>query len=64
MFRFYNGLSPSLMNNIFNLKEVTPYNLRHVPDLRVYITELQEFHTKYMGCTARKTKEHGKPRAF
>ena len=30
MFRFYNGLSPPLMNNIFKLKAENPYNLRHV----------------------------------
>ena len=30
MFKFYNGLSPTLMNNIFKLREENPYNLRHV----------------------------------
>ena len=28
MFRFYNGLSPSLINNIFKLKAENSYNLR------------------------------------
>ena len=32
MFKFYNGLSPPLMNNIFKLKEENPYNLRHVSE--------------------------------
>ena len=30
MFRFYNGLSPSLMKNIFKLRAEKLYNLRHV----------------------------------
>ena len=30
MFRFYNGLSPSLMNNIFKLKAENSYKLRQV----------------------------------
>ena len=30
MFRFYNGLSPPLMNNIFKLKAENPYYIRHV----------------------------------
>ena len=30
MFRFYNGLSPPLMNNIFKLRAANPYNIRHV----------------------------------
>ena len=30
MFRFYNGLSPPLMNNIFKLRAENPYNLSHV----------------------------------
>ena len=33
MFKFYNGLSPPLMNNIFKLREENPYNLRHVSEL-------------------------------
>ena len=32
MFRFYNGLSPPLMNNIFKLRVENPYNLRHVSE--------------------------------
>ena len=32
MFKFYNGLSPPLMNNIFKLREENPYNLRHVSE--------------------------------
>ena len=32
MFRFYNGLSPPLMNNIFKLKAESPYNLRQVSE--------------------------------
>ena len=32
MFRFYNGLSPPLMNNIFKLKAKNPQNLRHVSE--------------------------------
>ena len=32
MFKFYNSLSPPLMNNIFKLKEEIPYNLRHVSE--------------------------------
>ena len=33
MFKFYNGLSPPLMNNIFKLKkEENPYNLRHISE--------------------------------
>ena len=32
MFKFYNGLSPPLMNNIFKLREEDPYNLRHVSE--------------------------------
>ena len=30
MFKFYNGLSPSLMNNIFKSKVENLYNLKHV----------------------------------
>ena len=30
MFRFYNGLSPPLMNKILTLRAENPYNLRHV----------------------------------
>ena len=51
MFRFYNGLSPSLMKNIFKLRAEKLYNLRHVFEfyrpiwLGVYITELKLFHT-------------------
>ena len=29
MFRFYNGLSPPLMNNTFKVMAKNPYNLRH-----------------------------------
>ena len=32
MFKFYNGLSPPLMNDIFKLREENPYNLRHVSE--------------------------------
>ena len=32
MFRFYNGLSPPLMNNIFKLKAENSYNLRQVSE--------------------------------
>ena len=32
MFRFYNGLSPLLMNNIFKLKAEKSYNLRQVSE--------------------------------
>ena len=31
-FRFYNGLSPPLMNNIFKLKTENSYNLRQVSE--------------------------------
>ena len=38
MFRFYNGLSLPLMNNILKFRVENPYNLRHVSELswRVY----------------------------
>ena len=32
MFRFYNGLSPPLMSNMFKLKAENSYNLRHVSE--------------------------------
>ena len=32
MFRFYNGLSPPLMGNMFKLKAENSYNLRLVPE--------------------------------
>ena len=32
MFRFYNGLPPTLMNNIFKLRAGNPNNLRHISD--------------------------------
>ena len=32
MFRFYNGLSSTLMNNIFKLKTENSYNLRQVSE--------------------------------
>ena len=32
LLKFYNVLSPPLMNNIFNLREENPYNLRHVSE--------------------------------
>ena len=32
MFRFYNGLSPLLMNNIFKLRAENPYNLKQVSE--------------------------------
>ena len=32
MFRFYNGLSPPLMNNIFKLKAENSYNLRQASE--------------------------------
>ena len=32
MFRFYNGLSPPLMNNIFKLRAENSYNLRQVSE--------------------------------
>ena len=32
MFKFYNGLSPPLMNNTFKLREENPYNLRNVSE--------------------------------
>ena len=32
MFRFYNGLSPPLMNNIFKLKAENSYSLRQVSE--------------------------------
>ena len=32
MFRFYNGLSPLLMNNVFKLKAEKSYNLRQVSE--------------------------------
>ena len=32
MFRFYNGLSPPLINNIFKLKTENSYNLRQVSE--------------------------------
>ena len=32
MFRFYNGLPPPLMNNIFKLKVENSYNLRQVSE--------------------------------
>ena len=31
-FRYYNGLQPPLMNNIFKSRMENPYNLRHVSD--------------------------------
>ena len=33
MLRFYNGLSPPLMNNVFKLRGENPYNLRHVSEI-------------------------------
>ena len=32
MFKFYNGLSPPLMNNIFRLRQENLYNLKHVSE--------------------------------
>ena len=32
MFRFYNALSPPLINNIFKLRAENPHNLRHVSE--------------------------------
>ena len=32
MVRFYNGLSPPLMNNLFKLKAENPYNLKQVSE--------------------------------
>ena len=32
IFRFYNGLSPPLMNNIFNLRAENPFNLIHATE--------------------------------
>ena len=32
MFRFYNGLPPTLMNNIFKLRAGNPNNLRRISD--------------------------------
>ena len=32
MFRFYNGLSPPLINNIFKLKTENPCNLRQISE--------------------------------
>ena len=45
MFRFYNGLSPLLINNIFKLGVGNPYYLGHVSKL---------LRTKNMGYTSRK----------
>ena len=49
MFRLCNGLSPPLMNNIFELKAENSYNLRQFLSflsrwLGVCITELKVFH--------------------
>ena len=65
MFRFYNGISPSLMNNIFKLKMEHSSNLRHVyefsrPVKSVYhgTESISYLGPKIMGYTSRKTKEH------
>ena len=66
MFRFYNGLSPSLMSNMFKLKAENSYNLRQVSEFSrpmvktVYHGTESIFilRTKNMGYTSRKTKEH------
>ena len=72
MFRFYNGLSPPLMNNIFKLKAETSYNLRQVPEFSrpmvksVYhgTESISYLEPKNMGYTSRKTKKHRQSRAF
>ena len=63
MFRFYNGLSPPLMNNIFKLRAENPYKLKHVSEFsRAMVKSLyhgtESISTKNMGYTARKAKEH------
>ena len=39
MFRFYNGLPPPLMNNIFKLKTDNSYNLTHVSEFSRQMVE-------------------------
>ena len=36
MFKFYNELSPPIMDNTFKLKTEDPYNLRQVSKFRDY----------------------------
>ena len=66
MFRFYNGISPPLMNNIFKLKTEHFSNLRHVYEFSrpmvksVYhgTESISYLGPKIMGYTSRKTKDH------
>ena len=66
MFRFYNGLSPPLMSNMFKLKAENSYNLRQVSEFSrpmvksVYhgTESISYLGPKIMGYTSRKTKEH------
>ena len=63
MFRFYNGLSKPIINNIFKLKAENSYNLRQVSEFSrpmvksAYHGKYFLLRTKIMGYTSRKTKE-------
>ena len=65
MFRFYNGLSPPLKNNIFKLRAENSYELRQVSEISRPMVKSVYHETEcisYLGpktwYTARKTKEH------
>ena len=60
MFRFYNGLSPSLMSNMFKLKAENSYKSR-----QYYGTgSISYLGHKNMGYISRKTEEHWQPIVF
>ena len=72
MFRFYKGLSPPLMINIFKLRAENTYNLRRVSEFSSPMVQSVYHRTEsisYLGpkiwdIKPKKTKEHWRPRVF
>ena len=67
MFKFYNGLSLQIMNNVIKLKTENSYNIRQLLSflgqlIRLYIMRLKVYQNS--GYTARKIKEYRKSRKF
>ena len=54
MFRFYNGLPPPLMSNMFKLKVENSYNLRQVSEFSGLMVKSVYHETEIISCLGRK----------
>ena len=59
MFRFHNGLSPPLMNNIFKLRAENPYKLRHVSEISRPIVKSAYHRTESISYLNHKYETYG-----